>query len=335
MRELDRIPGVSVLPVDHLAEGDGPTEVSATAGRATVEFSRALSEAEIDLVFVLGDRTEMLGAALAATIHKVPIAHLHGGDLTQGAYDDSCRHAITKLSHLHFPALPQHAERIRAMGEESWRIHLAGAPALDALRNFEPEPQDELQSELGLDLTRPFAILAFHPETLSETPPREQIAEVLAALRSLEDNLLVIGPNADVGHLEIASALREFVSSRPGDVMVPSLPQRRFWSCMSKARLLVGNSSAGILEAASFGLPVVDIGDRQCGRLRPANVINAPANRAEISSALESALRPDFKMALAGLVNPYGDGQAAGRIVAALIGLPERERVLRKQWPGS
>ncbi|MBN2559568.1 MAG: UDP-N-acetylglucosamine 2-epimerase (hydrolyzing) [Phycisphaerae bacterium] len=332
--ELADLPDVDLIAVDHLVAGDGPNDVAETAGRATGRFSRAFSAKEVDLVFVLGDRTEMLAATLAAVIHRLPIAHLHGGDMTEGAYDDACRHAITKLSHLHFPALPQHAERIRSMGEEAWRVHTVGALALDALSDFTPEPLDKLNALIGLDLSRPTVVVAFHPETLSALTPRQQVEELLAALAPLDVNLLLIGPNADVGHGIINEGLSGFAASRPGAVLVASLGQRQFWTCLSCARLLIGNSSAGILEAATFRLPVVNVGDRQTGRMRPANVIDAPWNRAEITAAIETAMEPGFKARLVDLVNPYGDGRAAGRILAALRSLPDRQTLLQKRWTG-
>ncbi len=329
--ELATVSGVELVTVDHLIEGDGPVEVAATSGRATEAFARAFADHRPDLVFALGDRTEMLAATLAAVIHKLPIAHLHGGDVTRGAYDDACRHAITKLSHVHFPALGRHADRIAAMGEEPWRIHAVGALALDGLRDFLPEPVGETSDAVGIDLSRPTVMVVFHPETLSEMPVQEQIAEVLAAVDSSEMNTLLIGPNADVGHAAIRSALRRFAVDRPNTVVAASLSQRRFWNCLSRVRLLVGNSSAGIMEAASFRLPVVNIGARQAGRFHGANVIDSPLERKAVAAAIDRGLSREFAAGLDGLVNPYGDGRAAARIVAAMRQLPERETLLAKR----
>jgi UDP-hydrolysing UDP-N-acetyl-D-glucosamine 2-epimerase len=322
-----------LIEVDHLVEGDGPTEVAATAGRAISAFSQAYAQSKVDLLFVLGDRTEMLAAALAATIHNLPIAHLHGGDLTEGAYDDACRHAITKLAHVHFPALPRHADRILAMGEEGWRCHAVGALALDSLHRFQPEPIDELSTAIGLDFAEPIIVVVFHPETLSDLSPTRQADELVAALQTLDGRMLVIGPNADVGHGSIGQALSRLVTSRPGSVLVPALSQQRYWSCLTHARLLVGNSSSGIMEAASFGLPVVNVGARQTGRLKPANVIDAPSSRTQIAAAVRQAGDPGFRQGLANMVNPYGDGRAAERIVVLLQKLPERRTLLAKRWP--
>ena len=330
INELQDLAGVRLIRVDHAVSGDRPADVAETAGRAVTAFGRALAEHPVDLLFVLGDRTEMLAAALAATIHALPLAHLHGGDRTAGAYDDACRQAITKLSHLHFPAMAEHAARIQAMGEEDWRIHAVGALALDAFRAFSPEPPETLNAAIGLDLARPTFMVAFHPETLAAAPADRQIEEVLAALGRFDAQMLLIGPNADVGHSAVQSALARFTSLRPKTVLRPALGQHRFWSCLTRAQVLVGNSSAGLLEAASFRLPVVNIGDRQSGRVRPANVLDAPIERAAIAGAIELATKPSFRENLADLVNPYGDGHAAERIVAVLLRLPRREALLTK-----
>lgn len=328
--DLPAIPRVRIHPVAHQATGDDPCSVAETAGRAVIEFARALEEAAPDLVFVLGDRTEMLAASLAAQIRGVPIAHLHGGDTTEGAYDDACRHAITKLSHLHLPALPEHARRIASMAEAPWRIHCVGAPALDALRRFRPLSRGELGRRLGLDLSRPMAVVIFHPETITTLTPERQIEELLAALEGSPLKLLIIGPNADVGRDAIADAWCGFVRRRPDAVVAASLAREMFWSCLAHAAVLIGNSSAGLIEAASFRLPVVNIGNRQQGRLRPANVIDAPLDRSAVGGAIRTALDPSFRVTLAGMTNPYGDGHAAERIVHVLARLPDRQRLLRK-----
>lgn len=326
-------PRVRVVPVDHLVSGDEPRQIADTAGRAVIAFSSALAATQPGLVFVLGDRTEMLAAALAALIHKTPIAHLHGGDATEGAYDEQCRHAITKLAHVHFPALPGHAERIACMGEEPWRTHAVGALALDALSAFIAEPPGELLPRFGLDPARPTAVVVYHPETLTDTHPAVQVGEIAAALAPLDLNLLVVDPNADAGREAIAAAWRALAASRPRLAVVSSLSQRDFWSLLASAAVLVGNSSAGIIESASFRIPVINIGDRQAGRVRAANVLDVPADRSRIASALKTALEPAFRDGLSSLVNPWGDGGAARRIVDALRGLPGPAVLLRKKWP--
>jgi UDP-hydrolysing UDP-N-acetyl-D-glucosamine 2-epimerase len=190
---IPRLRGLEIVPVEHFTDGDRPEDVACTAGQAVIEFSKALAKHSPDLVFVLGDRTEMLAASLAAVIHKTPIAHLHGGDTTLGAYDEQCRHAISKMSHVHFAALPEHARRIEAMGEEAWRIHVVGALALDGLLGFQPRPAAEISSRVGLDLSTPTIIVVFHPETMANTPPIHQIDMLLSALDASDLNMHSLG----------------------------------------------------------------------------------------------------------------------------------------------
>jgi UDP-hydrolysing UDP-N-acetyl-D-glucosamine 2-epimerase len=322
--------GIKVVPVEHFVPGDRPVDIAATAGQATERFAKAFEAVAPDLVFVLGDRTEMLAATLAAVIQRIPIAHLHGGDLTEGAYDDQCRNAITKLAHVHFPALREHAERITAMGEEPWRVMPVGALALDAIREFAPESVDAISKAFGIAFGQGVVVVAYHPETLCEESAQRQIDEVLAAVDPLDADILLIGPNADAGHEAVREALAAMARSRPGTVLAPTLSQTRFWSVLTHAAVLVGNSSAGILEAASFGLPVVNVGDRQKGRVRARNVLDTPRRRDAIGAALQQALDPDFRENLVGVTNPYGDGLAAERIVGALHNLPDRQTLLRK-----
>lgn len=328
--EIDSSPGTHCVCIDHFVAGDSPVDVAETSGRAVGAFARAMCEQPIDLVFVLGDRTEMLAAALAATICGMPIAHLNGGDRTEGAYDDACRHAISKLAHVHFPAIDEHARRLAAMGESLERIHTVGSLAVDVLSRFEPQSKHELQMALKVDFVTPPIVLCYHPETLSDVPPDRQIGIVLDAVRETERGVIVIGTNADVGHGAIDGALREFAKSAGNAVFVPSMPQRQFWSVLAHCGALVGNSSAAMLEAPSLGTPAVNIGDRQKGRVRAANVIDVPRERGEIAAAIRRATSTEFKRGLAKLVNPYGGGNAAVRIVATLMNLPLREALMRK-----
>lgn len=329
--DLAGLQGVELIAVQHFVPGDEPAQVAATAGRAVEAFSQAFARTSPDLIFVLGDRTEMLAAALAAVIHRIPIAHLHGGEITEGAYDNQCRHAITKLAHLHFAAMLPCAERIVSMGEAAWRVRTVGALALDALRDFRPQPRSDLLAGLGLDPSVPMAVVAYHPETLAAEAPAEQVAELLAATESMEAGLLLIRPNADVGHRAISKAVDSFAASRPNAVVVRSLSQGRYWSCLSHALLLVGNSSAGILEAASFRLPVVNVGDRQRGRCRASNVLDVRCRRDDIRDGIRKAMEPAFRQSLQNLANPYGDGRAAERILAVLLELPPRQVLLTKR----
>lgn len=329
--EISRDPLGAIVEVDYLVPGDNAAAIAASGGAALAKFGRALADQPVDLLFLLGDRYEMLPAATAALLNRIPIAHLHGGDITAGSLDDAIRNAITKLSAVHFPALPQHAERIARMGEAQWRIHVTGALALDELAAFRPEPVDAISSALELDLRQPTAILCLHPETVETAAAAGQFRAVADALREFAGNMIVIGSNADEGHLRLRSELERFVASRPNARLAVSMPQSRFWSCLRHAAIFVGNSSAGIIEAASLKLPVVNVGLRQSGRLHAENVIDVPEwDAAKIGSAVRRGTSPEFRASLANLKNPWGDGHAAERIVAAMHTLPDKSRLLGK-----
>ncbi|MEE8170770.1 MAG: UDP-N-acetylglucosamine 2-epimerase, partial [Phycisphaerae bacterium] len=186
--------------IEHHRPGDRDVDIAASCGRAVSAFAAALGEARPDLLFVLGDRFEMLAAGLAAVLLGIPLAHLHGGDVTEGANDDQFRHALTKLCHLHFAAIDEHAERIRAMGEEPWRVHAVGALAVDALREFKPEPLAVIAAEAGLEPRRATLVLAYHPQTLSAEAPVDAFERVASGIEGFDGNVLVVGTNADAGH---------------------------------------------------------------------------------------------------------------------------------------
>jgi len=325
--------GVTVIntPINQL--GDYPAAVAHATGAAVGKFAEALMQIRPDLVLVLGDRTEMLAAALAATICTIPIAHLHGGDTTRGAYDDACRHAISKLAHVHFPALIEHGRVLQALGESPDRIHVVGALAIDELARFRAESIDACSAAVGLDLRRPTLLVVLHPETISDLPVSSQIEALVRAISAAEMQVLWIDPNADVGHGEINSAINAFTESRRGFVRLKSVSQDRFWNCLTHCRALVGNSSAGIIEAASLKRATVNIGARQEGRVRVRNVIDVGFNADDIARGIQRAMSEEFRASLEGLVNPYGDGRTAERILSVLAELPDRMNLLRKPRP--
>jgi UDP-hydrolysing UDP-N-acetyl-D-glucosamine 2-epimerase len=322
----------AIRVVEHVRAGDRPPDMAHTCGGAIGAFADALSESPLDLVFALGDRAEMVSAAMAAVLLNIPLAHLHGGDATEGAQDEQFRHALTKLAHVHFPALPQHAARISRMGEEAWRVHTVGALALDELCSFKPIDWNTLTSETDFDSAYPTLVVSFHPETLSALPSGEQVGHVIAALDDTDANMLLIGSNADAGHLAIGRAWSTWAARRPRTHLVPSLDQRAYWSWLHHANALVGNSSSGVIEASSLALPAINIGDRQAGRIRAGNVVDARCDADDIRAALQRANDPAFRASLTGMANPYGDGHAAHRILDALRTLPDRNTLLRKRF---
>ena len=316
-----------------LADSDeAPQSIPRLMGQALALFGDAFARLRPDLLLVLGDRAEMHSAALAALPLRLPVAHIHGGELTFGAIDDALRHSMTKLCHLHFPATEPYAARIRQMGEESWRVVVSGAPGLDNLADFERSTLAEFATRRGLALTQPPLLVTFHPVTLEAEHAEWQLTEFFAALQTVALPILFTLPNADTGHESIIRAIREFAGTRANVFVVPNLGTRDYFGAMSWSAAMVGNSSSGIIEAASFELPVVNIGNRQAGRTRAANVIDCDHHRASVAAAIGAAVAPSFRASLKGLQNPYGDGQASARIVSWLKRVELGDKLLVKKF---
>jgi len=313
-------------------DDDTPLTIAAATGRGVTGFAQEFARRRPDLLVVLGDRFEMLSAALAALPFGIPVAHLHGGEVTEGAIDEQIRHAITKLSHLHFPAAEPYAERLRQMGEDPRRIHCCGAPGLDRLRNLGPLSRREIEERLGCSLGTRTLLVTFHPETLAAEDVSRQAAELVAALQKVEGEIIVTAPGVDTGYRAITTALGRLAEHRRVAIMGATLGDDVYTSLLREVDVMVGNSSSGLIEAPSFRLPVVNIGDRQRGRLRAANVIDVPAERHAISAAIDRALDPAFRRSLANLVNPYGDGNAAPCVARVLREAELGPRLIRKRF---
>jgi len=318
--------------IETVGADDSPRGVAEMTARAVAGFAAAFSAHRPDLLLVLGDRYEMLAAALAALPFTIPVAHVHGGEISEGAIDNQLRHALTKLAHLHFASAPLHAERIAALGEERWRIHTVGGPGLDRIRTTALLPRDKVAAELGLLDGHPWLIVTFHPATLEAEAAAAQADEVLAALEGLDAAVVLTYPGADTAGRRIIARLEAFAARTPRARLVPHLGDALYLSLLSHADAMVGNSSSGLIEAPSFALPVVNVGSRQAGRLRGANVIDAPPERAAIAAALASALAPGFRAQLRDVPNPYGDGHAAARIAETLRTVTLDGTLVRKRW---
>lgn len=315
-----------------LAGGDSPVEIAAAMGRGTAGFARAFAAKRPDLVVVLGDRFDMHAAALAALPMKIPVAHIHGGEITEGALDDALRHCITKLAHLHFPATRDAARRIAQLGEEPWRITLAGAPALDRLKYFRPLSAAALERQFGLDLSRPVLLATYHPATLEFEHTANHVAAFLGGISDSGLPAVFTLPNADTAGSVIAAAVRRFVAAHREHRLVENFGAEAYFSMMGIAAAMVGNSSSGLVEAPSFGLPAVNIGSRQRGRLRAGNVIDVAPQRRLIAAAIRRATGSRFRAAARRVKNPYGDGRAAERIVAVLRTAAIDDRLLLKKF---
>lgn len=316
--------------VPTVSSSDEPEGIADAMARAAAGFGRAWKKLRPDLILVLGDRYEMHAAALAALPFLIPVAHIHGGELTEGAFDDSLRHSLTKLSHLHFPATKGAARRIVQLGEEPWRVLVSGAPALDAFLSRKPLPRAEWARRLALPEGPAPLLVTFHPVTLEYRSAESQTKELLAALSRADRPVVFTMPNADTRAGKIRRLITRFVARRPSARAFENLGDL-YPSTLAHAAAMVGNSSSGIIEAPSFGLPVVNIGTRQGGRERAANVIDCAPARAAISAALRRALDPRFRRSLAARANPYGRGRAA-KLIAARLATVELARLIPKKF---
>ena len=314
--EADRIPIGD--RVEMLLGSDSPEAVAKSMGLGLIGFAQAYARVRPDLLLIVGDRFEMHAAVAAALPFRIPVAHVHGGELSFGALDDAFRHSMTKLSHLHFVSTAEYARRVAQLGEEPWRITVSGAPGLDELRSIQPLPGAEFFRRFQLKPTKDFLLVTYHPATLENEGASDQFRELAAALVDSGRPVLFTMPNADTGGRALRALIHEYVAAHPSAQAVENLGSEGYATAMSLATAMVGNSSSGIIEAASFALPVVNVGSRQAGRVRGSNVIDCDARRGEISAALSSALAPAFRAGLAGVANPYGDGSAAVRIVDRL-----------------
>jgi UDP-N-acetylglucosamine 2-epimerase (non-hydrolysing)/GDP/UDP-N,N'-diacetylbacillosamine 2-epimerase (hydrolysing) len=318
--------------VDMSLAADSPSAVSISVGLGIIGFAQALSRLRPDLLLVLGDRYEMHAAAVAAVPLRLPVAHIHGGEITEGAFDDALRHSITKLAHLHLVTTAEYGRRVRQLGEEPWRITVTGAPGIDTIRSVRATPAAELRRRWRLvDGERPL-VVTFHPETLQYEETGRHIAEILAALESAGRTCIFTAPNADTSNSVIDAAIRRFVADHPESSYEQSLGAEVFFGLLRIAGAMVGNSSSGLIEAPTFELPVVNVGDRQRGRIRGPNVIDVPCERGPIADSITRALSLDFKRGLIGMLNPYGDGNAAAAIVARLKEVPLDRRLIVKRF---
>lgn len=331
--EQDGIPIADRVPMP--MQGDSPLDVARAMGAGVTGFAEALARAtpRPDVLLVLGDRYEMLAAVCAALPLQVPVAHLHGGEATQGAIDEQIRHAITKMSHLHFASLPEYGRRLVQMGEQPNHVFVTGAPALDHLHELPKLTREQVCAAANLRDPGPkFLVVIYHPVTLAHHDTPTQIAAVLDAVRESELPAIISYPNTDTANRVIIHALQQFVAQHPQHQLVTNLASHHYYGLLTHASALVGNSSSGIIEAASFKLPVVNIGPRQQGRIHGVNVLDVPCDPARISSAIARAISPEFRASLRNLVNPYGDGHASQRVVEVLQSFPLGPGLLVKRF---
>ncbi len=330
VREIEKDDFPIARRVEMLLSSDSPGGIAKSMALGLIGMSDAFDQLQPDLVLVLGDRFEILVAAQAAMVHNIPVAHIAGGDTTEGAFDESIRHAITKMAHLHLVTNDLSARRIRQLGENPQYVLVVGSPGLDHLRRRPLLSRAALEASLGAPLGCRNLLITYHPVTLEASTGAGQQAELLAALESLsaDTTLWFTRPNADTGGRALAVALDAWATGRPNVHVFASLGQLRYLSLMSQVNAVVGNSSSGLYETPSFKVPTVNIGDRQRGRSAVASVLHCEPQRDAILSALEKAWTLDCSA----VVNPYGDGASAARIVDALRHLPVGDLLLKKTF---
>lgn len=306
------------IPIHHMVSimEEGHNEQCAVIAKAMTAFSQLYQREKYDAIIVLGDRYELYGICIPAMLYRIPIIHIHGGEKTEGAVDEKIRHSITKMASIHFPSIEEYAKRIIQMGENPKFVHAVGALGIDNILKLPLMQKEVLEKDLGVNFSDNVAIVTFHPVTMDSLEcAREQAREVLEALIYSPITSIITMPNSDTGGDEITEIIMEYVEQHPNKMkFVKSLGQLGYLSCLKYASLVIGNSSSGIIETASFKIPTINIGDRQKGRLAPENVIHCKCIRKEIEFAVQKGLGNSFKESIDNCKNPYGDGTAAVRI---------------------
>jgi GDP/UDP-N,N'-diacetylbacillosamine 2-epimerase (hydrolysing) len=305
--------------VEMLTSSDTSVGIAKSMGLGLIGFADALNELRPDLILVLGDRFEIFAAAAAALVARIPVAHLHGGEATEGAFDEALRHSITKMSQLHFVAAEEYRRRVIQLGEQPEHVFMVGGLGIDNIKRLKLLDRAALEVALDFKLGQKSLLITFHPVTLEAVSAADQMAELLVALDKLQDTQLVFTmPNADTNGRALIEMIKQFVAQHVNARAYTSLGQLRYLSCIAQVDGVVGNSSSGLAEVPSFMKGTINIGDRQRGRLQAASVINCEPNRSAITAALERLYSAGFQALLSKVRNPYGDGGASEKVVEAI-----------------
>lgn len=330
IREIEKDGFPIAAAVECLLSSDSDVGMAKTIGVATLSLADCLGAMRPDLLLLIADRYEMLAPAAVALALRIPVAHIEGGEISEGAIDDAVRNALTKISHIHFTSTEGARQRIIAMDEEPWRVHRAGAPSLDHLRRSKLLPREELETRIGMRLEPGLTVVACHPVTIARDTTFEAEA-LFAALRQLPRQILFCYPNADAGSRALIERAREFAAGHGRAKVFVNLDAVTYWSLLRQAHLFVGNSSSGIMETPSFALPTVNVGLRQQGRERARNIVDAAAETGAILAAIQRASSEEFRQSLRGMTNPYGEGCAAEKIAEVLTSVPLGQGLLMKR----
>ncbi len=336
VQEIERDGFPIAARIETNPDDDRPGAHGRRLALAIAGFTQTLTDRPPDILLLLGDRYEMLAAALAASGLGVGVAHMHGGELSEGSLDDAMRHSITKLAQLHLVAARAYGERVCQLGEQPRAVRVVGAAGIEAARTLQPLSRDRLAAELGLgELGSPLIVVTFHPESLRAQAAAAQVRELVAALQALAGEgarMIVTLPNDDPGNTPVRDALLEFAERTSAAHAFDSLGQRRYLSLLAHADLMLGNSSSGLLEAPAFDLPVVNVGDRQRGRLMLDGVLSCPIEHEAILVAARRALDPGFRAALADGPKPFGSGHVSEAVVSALAVMPAGTQAKGKRF---
>ena len=332
LKEIERDGFPIQARIECLLSSDSDIGMAKTIGLAILGLADALTARRPDILLLIADRYEMLAPASVAVALRIPIAHIEGGEVSQGAIDDQVRNALTKLAHIHFTSTPLARQRVISMGEEPWRVHHAGAPSLDHISRSSLLDRTALESKLGLQLMPPTILAAWHPVTILQDTNAEADA-FFAALAATPGQLIFVYPNSDAGGLALIGRTRQLAATRADTHIFINLDAVSYWSLLGQVDCMVGNSSSGIMEAASFALPVVNVGMRQQGRERASNILDVPAESGTIRAALDRALTPEFRASLKGMTNPYGNGTAAKTIAQVLTTVPLEGLLIKQPAP--
>lgn len=319
-REIERDGFKIDRKVEMLTSSDTSVGIAKSMGLGMIGFADALNELKPDLIVVLGDRFEIFAAVSAALVARIPVAHLHGGETTEGAFDEALRHSITKMSHLHFVAAEEYRQRVIQLGEQPERVFLVGGLGIDNIKQLKLLDRTAIEESLDFKLGPKNLLITFHPVTLENQSSDQQMSELLAALDRLgeDTHLIFTMPNADNGGRVLIGMVEEFVATHINARAYTSLGQLRFLSCVKLVDGVVGNSSSGLVEAPSLQTGTVNIGDRQRGRLKAQSVIDCTPQSQAILDAIGKLYSTPYRQTLSSVVNPYGNGGASAKIVQTL-----------------
>jgi len=317
--------------IDMIINSDKKSALIKSMGIEMIQMAQSFDRLKPDILLILGDRYETFVAATCAMMMNVPIAHMNGGESTEGAIDEQIRHAITKMAHIHFPGAEYYKERIIKMGEEAWRVFNVGQAGVENIKRLELYSKEEIEKQLNIEFNKKIFLITYHPVTLESENVEMQIDSLLNALKDFDAKFVFTYPNADFGSKTVIDKINTFVERNKDAYVFSSLGQRRYLSLLNYADIMVGNSSSGIIESSTFKLPVVNIGNRQKGRLRSNNIIDTGYSKKEIVAGINKALFDEkFKSRLNDIENIYGDGTTSLQVIQVLKTIDIGKKLLEK-----